>query len=42
MTEGSKWELFIPSELAYGPAGSPPVIGPHSTLVFTVELIAVK
>ena len=42
MTEGSKWELFIPSELAYGPAGSPPVIGPHSTLVFTVELLEVK
>ena len=42
MTEGSKWELFIPSELAYGPAGSPPVIGPHATLVFTVELLEVK
>ncbi len=42
MTEGSKWELFVPSELAYGPAGSPPVIGPHSTLVFTVELLEVK
>jgi FKBP-type peptidyl-prolyl cis-trans isomerase FklB len=42
MTEGSKWELFVPAELAYGPAGSPPVIGPHATLVFTVELLEVK
>ena len=43
MKAGSKVELYIPSELAYGenpPAGSP--IPPNSVLVFTVELIDVK
>jgi len=38
MTVGSKWELFIPSELAYGP-GSSGAIEPHSTLIFEVELL---
>jgi FKBP-type peptidyl-prolyl cis-trans isomerase len=38
MPEGSKWEVYIPSELAYGPGGSGP-IGPNSTLVFEVELL---
>ena len=42
MAEGSKYELYIPSELAYGPAGSGGTIEPYSTLIFTVELIAVK
>jgi len=42
MPVGSKWELFIPSDLAYGPAGRPPVIGPNSTLVFEVELLSVQ
>ncbi len=42
MTEGSKYELYIPSDLAYGPAGSGGTIEPYSTLIFTVELIAVK
>lgn len=42
MAEGSKYELYIPSELAYGSAGSGGTIEPYSTLIFTVELIAVK
>lgn len=42
MKEGSKYELYIPHELAYGAAGSGGTIEPYSTLVFTVELIAVK
>lgn len=39
MPEGSKWELAIPSDLAYGPGGKGPVIGPNSTLLFEVELL---
>jgi FKBP-type peptidyl-prolyl cis-trans isomerase len=41
MPVGSKWELFIPAELAYGAAGAGPVIGPNSTLVFEVELVGI-
>lgn len=41
MKAGSKWRLFIPSNLAYGPNGAGNVIGPNSTLIFDVELIAV-
>ena len=42
MPVGSKWQLFIPSDLAYGPSGRPPVIGPNSTLVFEVELVSIQ
>jgi FKBP-type peptidyl-prolyl cis-trans isomerase FklB len=42
MKEGSKWELFIPSDLAYGEKGAGNVIGPDATLVFEVELLSVK
>ena len=41
MTEGSKWELYIPQELAYGKHGSMPNIKPYSALVFEVELFSV-
>ncbi len=41
MKPGSKWQLFIPPELAYGPAGNGR-IGPNETLLFEVELIAIK
>lgn len=39
MPAGSKWKLFIPSELAYGPAGAGQTIEPNSTLVFEVEVL---
>jgi len=38
MKEGAKWELYLPPELAYGPQGSLPTIGPMKTLIFEVEL----
>jgi FKBP-type peptidyl-prolyl cis-trans isomerase len=41
MQQGSKWELYIPSDLAYGPGGSGPIPA-ASTLIFEVELLDVK
>jgi len=41
MKEGGKYELFIPSGLAYGPRGAGQDIGPNEALTFTVELIQV-
>ena len=43
MPVGSKWQLYIPSDLAYGERGAPgSPIGPNSTLVFDVELISIE
>ena len=42
MPVGSKWRLFIPSDLAYGARGSSPVIEPYATLIFDVELLSIE
>ena len=42
MKVGDKWRLFIPSELAYGERGAGADIGPGETLIFEIELIAIK
>jgi FKBP-type peptidyl-prolyl cis-trans isomerase FklB len=42
MPVGSKWQLFIPADLAYGPRQAGPTIGPNSTLVFEVELLSIQ
>ncbi len=42
MVEGDKWELYIPSELAYGDEGHPPSIGGGNALIFTIELLKIK
>ena len=43
MNEGSKWQIVMPSNLAYGPLGMPgSPIGPHAVLVFEIELLSVQ
>ena len=42
MPVGSKWQLFIPPDLAYGQRQAGPTIGPNSTLVFEVELLSIQ
>lgn len=42
MPVGSKWKLFVPSELGYGARGSSPVIQPYATLIFEVELLSIE
>jgi FKBP-type peptidyl-prolyl cis-trans isomerase FklB len=42
MKTGSKWQLFVPSDLAYGDKGAGPQIGPNAVLIFEVELLSVQ
>ncbi len=42
MKVGSKWELWLPSDLAYGDMGRPPMIEPGATLHFEVELLSIE
>jgi FKBP-type peptidyl-prolyl cis-trans isomerase FklB len=42
MPVGSKWQLFVPSDLAYGARGAGGVIGPNATLIFEVELLSIQ
>jgi FKBP-type peptidyl-prolyl cis-trans isomerase FklB len=42
MPVGSKWQLFIPSDLAYGERGAGADIGPDATLIFEVELLSIE
>uniref|UniRef100_A0A7S2I9I5 peptidylprolyl isomerase n=1 Tax=Haptolina brevifila TaxID=156173 RepID=A0A7S2I9I5_9EUKA len=42
MVEGDKWELYIPSDLAYGDRGRPPKIGGGDCLIFTIEILKIK
>ena len=42
MPVGSKWQLFVPAELAYGNRGAGPTIGPDATLTFEVELLSIQ
>jgi FKBP-type peptidyl-prolyl cis-trans isomerase FklB len=42
MEEGAKWQLYIPSSLAYGERGTGGIIGPHATLIFEIELVSIN
>jgi FKBP-type peptidyl-prolyl cis-trans isomerase FklB len=42
MPVGSKWQLFIPSKLAYGPRGAGQKIGPNAALIFDIELLGIE
>jgi FKBP-type peptidyl-prolyl cis-trans isomerase FklB len=42
MKVGSKYELYVPTDLAYGEQSPTPTIPPGSTLIFEIELLAIK
>ena len=42
MPVGSKWQLFVPSEMAYGARGASTQIGPNAMLIFDVELLSIQ
>lgn len=42
MPVGSHWKVYIPSNMAYGPNGAGPKIGPNATLIFDVELLGIE
>lgn len=42
MSEGDKWELYIPADIAYGERGSGNYVGPNATLIFEVELLDIE
>ena len=42
MPVGSKWQVVIPPDLAYGPRGAGDSIGPNETLIFEIELVEIK
>jgi FKBP-type peptidyl-prolyl cis-trans isomerase FklB len=42
MPVGSKWQLFVPSDMAYGPRGAGQEIGPNKALIFEVELVSIE
>jgi len=42
MGEGAKWQLFVPSNLAYGQQGAGGVIGPDTALIFEIELVSIQ
>jgi FKBP-type peptidyl-prolyl cis-trans isomerase FklB len=42
MKVGSKWQIFIPANLAYGERGAGNVIGANQTFVFEIELISIN
>lgn len=42
MPVGSRWEVYLPSELGFGSAGKPPKVGPEAVLVYHLELLAIN
>jgi len=42
MPAGSKWQLFVPPQLGFGETGTGRYVGPNATLVYELELVAIK